>query len=120
MFADRTDAGQQLARALAKQPARHSLVLGLPRGGVVVAAAVARALGAELNVTLVKKLRAPGNPELAIGAVNEDGQVYLNPEVLRLFEVEAAYIESERAARLKEMSAQCALYRRVKPLATIK
>ena len=59
MFADRTDAGQQLGRALAKQAARHPLVLGLPRGGVVVAAEVARALGADLNVTLVKSFALP-------------------------------------------------------------
>ena len=75
MFADREEAGRQLAGALQAWKAAHPLVLGLPRGGVVVAAEVARALHTDLDVVLVKKLRAPNNPELALGAVGEDGRV---------------------------------------------
>jgi putative phosphoribosyl transferase len=114
MFADRTDAGQQLARALAKRRTKQLLVLGLPRGGVIVAAAVANALGGDLDVMLVKKLRAPGNPELAIGAVSEDGRVILNDEVARLTGANQEYVVAEGQTRFNEMAEQRSLYRSVK------
>jgi predicted phosphoribosyltransferase len=69
-FADRADAGRQLGTRLADRPRPGALVLGLPRGGVLVAAEVARALGAPLDVLVVAKLRLPGRPELAMGAVS--------------------------------------------------
>jgi putative phosphoribosyl transferase len=68
-FADRADAGRQLGTRLAERPRPGALVLGLPRGGVPVAAQVARALGAPLDLLVVAKLRVPGRPELAMGAV---------------------------------------------------
>ncbi|MBI5396482.1 MAG: phosphoribosyltransferase, partial [Verrucomicrobia bacterium] len=71
MFTIRNDAGRKLAAALTAYRGRKPLVLGLPRGGVVVAAEVARALEGELDVLFVKKLGAPDNPELAVGAVGE-------------------------------------------------
>jgi putative phosphoribosyl transferase len=81
MFADRTDAGRQLAQALlaAGEP-RDCIVLGIPRGGVVVAAEVARVLSAPLDVVAAAKAGAPGNPEYAIGAVAPDGEVFANPD----------------------------------------
>src|SRR5450631_888283 len=90
MFADRTDAGQQLAELVASrlgQPssspgAQGALVLGLPRGGVPVAALVADALGAPLDVLVVRKIGVPWQPELALGAVGENGAVVLNDEVV--------------------------------------
>jgi len=110
MFQDRQDAGRQLARALAAYRTEHPLVLGLPRGGVVVAAEVARALDGDLDVLLVKKLRAPGNPELALGAVSEDGRVHLNP-----LDFSETYLQQEIAARRAEMAAQQQRYRAVRP-----
>jgi putative phosphoribosyl transferase len=68
-FADRADAGRRLGARLAERPRPGALVLGLPRGGVLVAAEVARALGAPLDLLVVAKLRLPGHPELAMGAV---------------------------------------------------
>ena len=90
MFADRTDAGQQLAELVASrlgQPysppgAQGALVLGLPRGGVPVAALVADALGAPLDVLVVRKIGVPWQPELALGAVGECGAVVLNDGVV--------------------------------------
>jgi putative phosphoribosyl transferase len=90
MFADRTDAGQQLAELVASrlgQPssppgAQAALVLGLPRGGVPVAALVADALGAPLDVLVVRKIGVPWQPELALGAVGECGAVVLNDGVV--------------------------------------
>ena len=111
MFRDRTDAGRRLAQALNCFLGANPLVLGLPRGGVVVGAEVARALGGDLDVLLVKKLRAPGNPELALGAVSEDGQVYVNTD---LIEVANPYLDREIEERRVEMSSQQKRYRSVK------
>lgn len=119
MFADRIEAGKQLAAALAAYRHPRLLVLGLPRGGVVVASVVAAAMDAELDVVLCKKLRAPDNPELAIGAVCEGGGVFLNADVVEHLEIESTYIEHEKAVRLDEMKQQVDAYRRVKPPASV-
>ena len=114
-FADRRDAGRQLACELEKFRVARPLVLGLPRGGVVVAAEVARALGCDLDVLLVKKLRCPDNPELAIGALSESGHRYVNDELVRAFNIEPSYLEAEVAERAAEIREQQRLYRAVKP-----
>jgi predicted phosphoribosyltransferase len=72
-FIDRTDAGRRLGGRLGLLQGRDVVVLGLPRGGVPVAAEVARALDAPLDVIIVRKLGVPSQPELAVGAVGEDG-----------------------------------------------
>jgi putative phosphoribosyl transferase len=95
MFANRLDAGIQLASALSKYRHRRDLVVvGIPRGGVVVAREVARSLGAPLDVVIIKKLGYPGNPELALGAASPDAfflnenlasgvpKDYLNEEII--------------------------------------
>lgn len=80
VFADRRDAGARLAVALAEWTSTPGgIVLGIPRGGVVVAAEVARVLGLPLDVAVAAKVGAPGNPEYAIGAVAPDGDVSVNP-----------------------------------------
>lgn len=76
VFADRRDAGRRLAAALERyRGAQDVLVLGVPRGGVVVAAEVARELGLPLDIVVTRKIGAPGNPEYAVAAVDEDGVV---------------------------------------------
>lgn len=82
MFADRRDAGRQLAGALVQLAERDPLVIGLPRGGVVVAAEVARALDADLDILVVRKVGAPGQPELGLGAVAEGGVLLLNEPLM--------------------------------------
>jgi len=90
MFRDRTDAGQQLAEmvvsrlvhAAGRPGVAGGIVLGLPRGGVPVAALVAEALGVPLDALVVRKIGVPWQPELALGAVGEDGAVVLNDEVV--------------------------------------
>ncbi|MFF5973769.1 phosphoribosyltransferase family protein [Streptomyces sp. NPDC012769] len=81
-FTDRTDAGRQLAELLTDLQGRDVVVLGLPRGGVPVAAEVADTLGAPLDICLVRKLGVPFQPELAMGAIGEDGVRVLNDEVI--------------------------------------
>jgi hypothetical protein len=82
-FADRADAGRQLASRLENYRGADLLVLGLPRGGVVVAVEVARTLGAELDVVVVRKIGAPRQPELALGAVVTDGSLCIKPRGFR-------------------------------------
>ena len=81
IFSDRRRAGQAISRQLAAyQKDKNTLVLGLPRGGVVVAEEVAQALRAPMNVILLRKLPYPPQPELAVGAVAEDGSTFINEE----------------------------------------
>ena len=81
-FEDRIDAGRELARSLMHRTHDDAVVLGLPRGGVPVAAEVARGLNAPLDVIVVRKVGAPGHPELAMAAVGEEGAVVRNPDVI--------------------------------------
>jgi putative phosphoribosyl transferase len=101
-FRDREDAGAQLARRLAAYRGADVLVLGVPRGGVPVAAAVARDLGGELDVVVARKLGSPVSAELAIGAVTADGNRFLNDAMVRDLGVSSAYIERVTQQELAE------------------
>ena len=113
-FRNRAEAGQRLAAALQRFTADHPLILGLPRGGVVVGAEIARVLQCDWDVLLVKKLRAPGDPELAVGAVCEDGKAFFNEEVRGLAAATQEYLDCEIKTRLAEIAAQRRAYRGVK------
>src|SRR2546429_3860000 len=91
LFRDRRDAGRALAARLERYRGEGGLVLGLPRGGVVVAAEVARRLGAELDVVLPRKLGSPQSAEPAIGAVTADGRRFLNEHVIRELGISEPY-----------------------------
>jgi putative phosphoribosyl transferase len=98
LFRDRVDAGKQLAERLEFLRGEPDLiVLGIPRGGVVVAAEIARALNASLDVFLAHKIGAPSNPELAIGAVTSTGEIMLDDEILADLDLRADQIEREVA-----------------------
>ena len=77
IFADRITAAEKLAEALSAYQDKNPLVLAIPRGAVPMAKVIAEELNGEMDVVLVRKLRAPGNPEFAIGSVDESGWVYL-------------------------------------------
>lgn len=94
LFRDRIDAGQRLADALRPYHGSDAVVLGIPRGGVPVAAEVARLLGLPLDIVVARKLGAPGQPELAIGAVTANGGLYLNHDLIRDLGVDQAYLDS--------------------------
>jgi predicted phosphoribosyltransferase len=102
---DRRAAGRDLANLLRSYAAEHPLVLALPRGGVPVAFEVAAALGADLDLLLVRKLGAPHHPEIGFGAIIDgaDPEVVLNREVLSLVSVPAEYIEQEAQRQLVEL-----------------
>lgn len=111
MFQDRADAGRQLAARLATYPLPRPLVLGLPRGGLPVALEVAQALGAELDVLVVRKVGSPGNPEYAIGAVGEDGVVVLDHAARRQLHLTSEYVDQLAALELKEVDRRVKAYR---------
>src|SRR5215469_4511914 len=87
MFDDRLEAGRKLSDALLKYKNDGPLVIALPRGGVVVGSPIAKALNSPLDVMIVRKLGAPQNLELGIGAISEDGVVYLDHDMLEYFEI---------------------------------
>ena len=97
-FSDRKDAGKQLASALTDFSFKEGMVLAIPRGGVVVGYEIASALNFKLDVIVPRKIGAPGNPELAIGAVTEDGTMILDDSLIMYLGVSNEYIyqESER------------------------
>jgi len=98
MFRDRLDAARQLAGRLDHLKGEHALVLAIPRGGVPMGRLIADALDGELDVVLVRKLGAPGNPEFAIGAVSEDGSIQLEEQAHHYRdEVLAREVERQRA-----------------------
>lgn len=118
LFHDRTEAGEKLADMLVHEELHRPLVLAIPRGGVVVGAAVARRLGAELDVVLSRKLRAPEQPELAIGAVSESGEVWLNP-IADDMALGDEYLHQERQHQMQEIEQRRRWIREVRPAADV-
>lgn len=119
MFRDREDAALRLAAVLKERTLHNPLVLAIPRGGVVTGAVLARELHADLDVVLSRKLRAPDQPELAIGAIAEGGEIYLNPYAKEL-ELSESYLAEERRRQLAEIARRQKLFRSVLPAASVK
>ena len=116
MFRDRVDAGRQLAVLVAALgPLEHPIVLGLPRGGVPVAREVARALGAPLDVLVVRKLGAPGNPEYAVGAIGAEGVRVVDERALQAMGVSEASLARIEHAELDELGRRERRYRPGRP-----
>jgi putative phosphoribosyl transferase len=110
VFADRADAGRQLAARLGHLKGEPVVVLGLPRGGVPVAYQVARALGAPLDVIVVRKLGVPSQPELGMGAAGDDGVRVLSPEVIREARVPGTEVAAVLAREQAVVQARAAGY----------
>lgn len=111
-FADRRDAGRRLAGMLGHLAGERPVVLALPRGGVPVGAEVATALGAPLDVLIVRKLGHPSQPELGLGAVGEDDAIVLNEDLMHASGLSAADLEGAVAAERTEVERRGSLYRR--------
>jgi putative phosphoribosyl transferase len=119
MFHNREDAARRLAEKLTGRELYDPVVLAIPRGGVVTGAVLAGELGAELDVVLSRKLRAPDQPELAIGAITEDGQVYLNHYAELVPDLTEEYLADERRHQLAEIARRKKLFRAVRPQAPL-
>jgi len=116
MFQDRREAGKALAGELASLKGTPNLiVLAIPRGGVVVGHEIAQVLNAPLDVYITRKIGAPHNPELAIGAVASDGTLLIDHQLARRLAVSQSYIDQESARQTQEINRRLAEYRGERP-----
>jgi putative phosphoribosyl transferase len=117
VFRDRRHAGDVLANLLVErgQRGRADLVLGIPRGGVVVASVVADTLGCPLDVALARKVGAPGNPELAVGAVGPDGSAVVEERVARRLGAAGEWLQRAVAAEAEEVRRRLERFRSGRP-----
>jgi putative phosphoribosyl transferase len=120
LFADRIEAGRLLGSALLDVVGRDAIVLAIPRGGVVVGFEIAQALGVPLDVIIPRKIGAPHNPELAIGAMTEDGTIFLDEELTKHLRVSGDYIRKESEKQRLEIERRLRLYRGAAPYPSLK
>lgn len=120
IFKNREDAGRQLAELLTEFANRKDMiVLGIPRGGVIVAAAIAQALHLPLDIFLSHKLGVPGHEELAFGAIAAGDARYLDQQVIRAAHISAADIELATAQVQRMLDRRAVLYRGDRPLLAV-
>jgi putative phosphoribosyl transferase len=117
MFRDRADAGRRLAELLVPMALEEPLVLALPRGGVPVGAEIARALGAPLDVAFVRKIGAPGQPELAVGAIadGDDPEIVLNHALVQELGLSEDYLAAEATQELGAIERRRSEYEALRP-----
>lgn len=111
LFSDRVDAGKRLGSALKDLVGKEAIVLAIPRGGVVIGYEVAKALELPMDVIIPRKIGAPSNPELAVGAMTENGTVLLDKRLIEQLQVSDYYIKKESAAQKLEIQRRLKLYR---------
>jgi len=113
-FKDRESAGNILGEAVKdlvkKEDRKNSIVLGVPRGGVIIADSIARKLSCDFDIIIPRKLRAPYNREIAIGAIMGDGTTYLNEILVKALDITSDYITKEKLEQLKEIERRKSLY----------
>ena len=110
MYQNRWEAGEKLAEQLAGHPLESVCVLGIPRGGIVTAAPIARRFKTRLEVLVTRKIGHPSNPEFAIGAVMPDGQAVLDKTTIRLSHVSKEYLEETIATQYAELKRRLLRY----------
>jgi putative phosphoribosyl transferase len=114
-FANRVDAGKRLVSELENLVGKNAIVLAIPRGGVVVGYEIAKAFNLPLDVIIPRKIGAPSNPELAIGAMTEDGTIILDKSLVSYLGVSQDYIEKESERQKNEIERRLKLYRGIEP-----
>ncbi len=112
IFEDRRHAGRLLAETLVTMKIKDPVVLAIPRGGVVVAYEVAIRLRCPMDVIIPRKIGAPFQPELAVGAVTEDGTIYVNKDIVAAIGVSESYLEGEAQSQLREIKRRAQVYRK--------
>lgn len=117
LFQDRKDAAEQLAKKLEQWLEKNrtledsAVILAIPRGGVVIGDIVSSILDVKLDIVVSRKIRAPDNPELAIGAVMPDGRYFLNQDIVDMLKVSQRYIEAEVNAQTREIENRLLFFR---------
>lgn len=120
LYKDRRDAGKKLALRLIHYKNREdTLVLALPRGGVVVGDEIARILHCPLDIIIIRKIGAPMQPELAIGAISETGTVVLNQDIISVYGISEQYIKKESSRQKEEIARRISLYRGGKGITSV-
>ena len=119
-FQDRWEAGVLLGVELKKNIREKPLILGIPRGGMVTAQAISSVTGGEIDIMLTHKIGAPDNPELAIGAISENGQLFLNNNLVEDTGADREYINSVKMEQLEELKRRRELFRAVHPKIPLK
>jgi len=119
-FSNRVDAGKRLASALKDFAPKNGIVLAIPRGGVIVGYEIAKALNLPLDVIIPHKLGAPDNPELAIGAIAEDGTTILDDNLITYMGVSREYIREESERQKQEIQRRLKMYRQDAPNPNLK
>ena len=114
IFNDRVDAAEKLAKKLEWLRGEDPIILAIPRGGVIIGDVIAKALGAKLDIIVSRKVGAPYNPELAIGAVMHDGSFFPNTDIIEAMNVPKKYIEQQVASELKEINRRLVKFRGTK------
>jgi predicted phosphoribosyltransferase len=120
LYSDRHEAGERLAELLQDLSRENPVVLGVPRGGVVVAARVAHRLTAPMDVVISRKIGAPGNPELAVAAVTPDGDVFTDHRLGGIYRPNQDYLQHAAETERQEIQRRLALYRGKRPAITLK
>ena len=111
LFRDRAEAGRKLAAALSEFKGRNLVVLGIPRGGVVVADEVAKALGAPLDIVVTRKIEAPGEPEYALGAVTQEGDVIMDRQAAESLGASQEYLDDQVKKKRVEVNERMKKFR---------
>ena len=111
LFKDRVEAGEKLSTALREFKGRDVIVLGIPRGGVVVAARVAKALGAPLDVVVTRKIEAPGEPEYALGAITQEGDVIMDRQAAESLGASKEYLDDQIRKKREEVKERMKRFR---------
>jgi putative phosphoribosyl transferase len=111
LFTDRKEAGKKLASQLKQFSEKDTIVLAIPRGGVVVGYEIAKEIHAPLDIVVPRKLRAPNQPELAIGAITEDGHVFLDEQLVNSLNVSSDYIKMESQRQKSEIDRRLWAYK---------
>lgn len=118
IFEDRVDAGERLAKALVDYSGADAVILAIPRGGVIVGEVAARQLGVPLDVVVPRKIGAPGNPELGLGAIAPGVRV-IDPRMVEMLGVSQGYLEQQIAVEEQEIERRLHAYRRGRPSADV-
>lgn len=114
-FSNRKEAGRLLSEELKKLKVEADVVAGIPRGGIIVAAEISQGLNAQLDIALSRKIGAPNNPEFAIAAVSEDGNLFINEMTKQHFDKIDEYLKIEKARQLNEIKRRIEVFRKIRP-----
>lgn len=112
-FLNRMTVGRLMAHDLVDYADERPVIIGIPKGGVITASALARAMRTDFDVRVARRLGCPGNPDLSLGAVNEDGVIYIEPEAMDL--IEKTYIDRESTKQKKALEEEVRKYRSALP-----